>query len=167
MQTATRQIGIDMGHRVTNHASKCRNVHGHRYTIEVTAAGALVESGPSEGMVHDFGFLKDLMMKEIDAPCDHGLCLWERDPLLIASVFPRRDTTGRDGWDEDMKARGCHSTEWAGGKLYILGVVPTAENLAKHWFMRLTAALRQSSLDVVIQKVRVWETPNCYAEYSL
>ena len=29
-----RQIGIDAGHRVMTHGSKCRNMHGHRYTIE-------------------------------------------------------------------------------------------------------------------------------------
>src|SRR4051812_9687285 len=84
--TATREIGIDMGHRVTNHGSKCRNVHGHRYTIEATITGDLIPDGASEGMVMDFSFLKEEMMREIDEYCDHALCLWVKDPIVTAQA---------------------------------------------------------------------------------
>lgn len=157
MHTATRQIGIDMGHRVTNHGSKCRNIHGHRYTIEATIGGELIPDGASEGMVLDFSFLKEEMMNEIDAPCDHGLCLWASDPLLQTPVFPRPSPDFRE-FEETM---------WEGGKLYILHVVPTAENLAEHWYRRLAPRIRQRSggqADLV--SVRVWETPNCFVDYS-
>src|SRR4051812_45172843 len=83
--TIAREIGIDMGHRVTFHGSKCRNLHGHRYTIQATCRGPLFVEGEQQGMVLDFGFLKEIMMKEIDEPCDHGMALWVDDP--ICSLF--------------------------------------------------------------------------------
>lgn len=162
MFTVTREIGIDMGHRVTNHASKCRNVHGHRYTIYVTLTGALESAGSSEGMVLDFGFLKELMMKEIDAPCDHGLCLWVKD-ALVPQFCP-----GKQYVDivNTVATRGYCTTEGPVGKLYIMDTVPTAENLAEHWYRRL-----RDPVDLItngratIERVRVSETPNCFADY--
>ncbi len=71
-----------MGHRVPEHGSKCRNLHGHRYTIQATCRGLLGDAGEQSGMVVDFGFLKALMMEKIDARFDHRLCLFEGDPLL-------------------------------------------------------------------------------------
>ena len=34
-----RWIETDTGHRVPNHKSKCRNIHGHRYRWEVELEG--------------------------------------------------------------------------------------------------------------------------------
>ena len=63
----TRSIGVDCGHRVMTHGSKCKSIHGHRGTIEVTCAGpALHLSGEQSEMVVDFGFLKDAMINVID-----------------------------------------------------------------------------------------------------
>ncbi len=139
----TREIGIDAGHRVTYHGSKCRNLHGHRYTIQATCAGPLALEGAEEGMIIDFGFLKEEMMAEIDAPCDHGLILWQKDPIL--SIF-----------SVDM-----------GLKIYILPVVPTAENLARHWFERLAPRVRERTQGrATLKRIRVLETPNCWADYS-
>lgn len=138
MNIITREIGIDMGHRVTNHASKCKNPHGHRYTIQLSVTGDLIDQGSEEGMVKDFGFLKDVMMEQIDARCDHGFALWNQDPLVDNDDF--------------MKS----------GKIIIVDFVPTAENLAK-WWGQLCAAQMPEGVEVV--QVKVWETPNCSATW--
>jgi 6-pyruvoyltetrahydropterin/6-carboxytetrahydropterin synthase len=163
MTRITREIGIDMGHRVTNHGSKCRNLHGHRYTIEATLHGPIVESGEEEGMVMDFGFLKDVMMREIDTPCDHGTCLWIRDPILIHELGPTY-LTEHDKVQSDTYVL----TEWKWGKLYLLNVVPTAENLARHWYQRLLRPVLDhiGKQGGMLYSVRVWETPNCNAVYA-
>ncbi|NRA47057.1 MAG: 6-carboxytetrahydropterin synthase [Oligoflexales bacterium] len=59
----TKIIEWDMGHRVPNHKNKCRHPHGHRYRLEVSMRGAIsLEKGSSsEGMVVDFGDIKELM----------------------------------------------------------------------------------------------------------
>jgi 6-pyruvoyltetrahydropterin/6-carboxytetrahydropterin synthase len=159
----TREIGIDMGHRVTYHGSKCRNLHGHRYTIQATCSGPLFTDGEQEGMVLDFGFLKDEMMKHIDEPCDHGMCLWSEDPIL--ELFVGKQTRFGDILTT-MKAQGFSETLGCAGKLYIVPFVPTAENLAKHWFDRLAPAIvARSDNQATLVKIKVWETPNCSAEY--
>jgi 6-pyruvoyltetrahydropterin/6-carboxytetrahydropterin synthase len=84
----TRSIGVDYGHRVMTHGSKCRSIHGHRGTIEVTCAGsALHESGEQAEMVLDFGFLKDAMMNVIDKSIDHGFIASVDDHELLRHLI--------------------------------------------------------------------------------
>lgn len=163
--TASREIGIDAGHRVTDHASKCRNIHGHRYTIQAHVDGELAKQGASNGMTVDFGFLKDLMMKKIDEPCDHGLILWAQDPLLDTLPelsIPSHALRAMAEFDMEVPCT------WQGGKLLVLRDVPTAENLARHWFHQLkhgVDGLSHGRCSLIA--VRVWETPNCWAEFTL
>ena len=58
----TKIIQWDMGHRIENHRSICRGLHGHRYKAEICISGELIsESGVSdEGMVMDFADLKKI-----------------------------------------------------------------------------------------------------------
>ncbi len=162
----TREIGIDMGHRVTNHGGKCRNLHGHRYRIEATVeAEDVVPSGEEEGMIMDFGFLKDIMMEKIDRPCDHGMCLWYRDPELLRALGPFQRSAV-----EQVESYGYYETDWVWGKLCILSKVPTAENLAMYWFDRMSAQVQahldRNKVPGRLYSVKVWETPNCSAIYK-
>lgn len=141
----TREIGIDAAHRVPLHGSKCKGLHGHRYTIQAVCTGRLFVGGEQDGMVLDFGFLKDEMMQVIDGPCDHGTILQEGDPLVDVLVKAPVPT-----------------------KLYLLREAPTAENLARHWYGLLAprVTLRSDGL-AGLARVIVWETPNCQAEYPV
>jgi len=155
-----REIGIDAGHRVTHHGSKCKNLHGHRYTVQACVRGKLFETGEQEGMVLDFGFLKELMMEYIDAPCDHGMTLWIQDPL--ASLFYDNLTNAQKVIDE----QGYWLGEGSGGKLYLVPFVPTAENMAKHWFERLLVPIAKRCEGMgELAYIKVWETPNGIATY--
>ncbi len=137
----TREIGIDAAHRVPDHGSKCRHVHGHRYTVQATCAGTLQTVGAQTGMVLDFGFLKDEMMSVIDEPCDHAMLVWCEDPLL------------------DRFQDCC-------GKLCIIPYVPTAENLARYWFDLLEPRVDSRTRGLArLARLRVYETPNCWADY--
>lgn len=161
----TREIGIDMGHRVTFHGSKCRNLHGHRYTIQATCEGPLFQEGEQQGMVLDFGFLKEEMMNEIDAPCDHGMCLWREDTFVekFLASFSQRQL---DDMVRNVQRRGHYAGVSDFGKIYIVPFVPTAENLAKHWFDRLAPRVEERSGGrASLLSVKVDETPNCSATY--
>jgi len=50
-----RWVETDTGHRVPNHSSKCRNMHGHRYRWEAELEGDVVtDVGASEeGMLEN------------------------------------------------------------------------------------------------------------------
>lgn len=151
-----RRIEIDAAHRVPHHESKCYAVHGHRYVIEAWCVGQLFAEGEQQGMVMDFGFLKDCMMETIHDPCDHGIILWNADPL-VNIIF-----AGEAAW-------GGPRSPW---KTRLIDTVPTAENLAQMWYKELQASIcrffaAKGQADKVpeLESVTVWETPNCKATY--
>lgn len=137
----TREIGIDAAHRVPDHQSKCHNIHGHRYRVEATIKGPLVKHGQETGMVMDFGFIKDEMMRVIDEPADHAMILYTDDPLA-----------------EGIR-RVC-------GKLLEVDFVPTAENLAAYWYYQLEKRIGvKASGAAWLKSITVWETPNCRSTF--
>ena len=174
MHQIMRKIGIDAGHRLPSHGSKCRHIHGHRYEIEalcVSASGDLHKKGEEAGMVLDFGFLKDEMMSIIDARCDHGLILSLRDVDALKMMCP--EGIDFEAWvgclSNEITAQGYALTENTklSTKLYVMSSDPTAENLAEHWFKMLAPAIEARSENrAKLSWMRVWETPNCYAEYG-
>ncbi len=170
----TRHIGIDAGHRIMTHGSKCRHIHGHRYEIEATCCdvdNVLHQEGDQTDMVLDFGFLKEEMMRHIDDPCDHGFITSSSDTEVLTMFAP--NGSDLDEWiagvQDEVEKVGHYCTEATklDSKLYVLKAQPTAECLARHWFMRLKQSVidRSGGLATLV-KIRVWETPNCWAEYS-
>ncbi len=170
--TIRRRIDIDAGHRIMTHGSKCRHLHGHRYGIEaVCEAESLSADGEQAGMVLDFGFLKDEMMIRIDRLCDHGFIAAVTDHDLLALFAPEGEEAS--GWirrQAEIVARdgACPTTETRlATRLYLVPFQPTAECLARHWFEVLDQPVRQRSNGRArLIGVRVWETPNCMAEYT-
>ena len=170
--TVTRQIAIDAGHRVMTHGSKCRHLHGHRYTVEATCVADHLQSGGEQAdMVLDFGFLKEEMMAEIDAPCDHGFLVCLHDTEVLAMFRP--EGVEAEPWLAPIRAAvsrngHCLTVETRiGTKLYVLDVSPTAEQLSRHWYYRLAPRVAmRSGGQAALREVVVWETPNCRASYA-
>ena len=184
----SRRIGIDAAHRVMTHGSKCRSLHGHRYEIEAFCEGPLVDIGEQTDMVLDFGFLKLLMLQEIDAPCDHGFILSLQDQAVLDMFVPalhmRTEHTSQflviqesvehygywssvDQCDKSNINRDdlCEIQTAFDTKLYVVPGIPTCEYLAYHWYTRLRkATLRDQGRDI-LKRVRVYETPNCYSDF--
>lgn len=140
----TKTIEIDMGHRVPNHKSKCRNLHGHRYKIEVGVDDKVMDKkgNSDEGMVIDFSDLKEIMVQEIDARFDHKFILFVEDEIKYSFDSFRILALG----------------------IIFVDFIPTAENLAKHWYKLIRPKLEQRN--IAIRFVRVWETPNSTATYE-
>jgi 6-pyruvoyltetrahydropterin/6-carboxytetrahydropterin synthase len=172
--TITREIGIDAMHRVPTHGSKCKRYHGHRYTIEATcrARNGLIGEGEQSGMVIEFSFLKDEMMRMIDQYCDHGCIAWVEDRSLLHRLYPFRSVDlNVDGWlhhvKQEVLQKGFFFDVYEDVKLYIIDCIPTAENLAKHWFGRLAPQVTERTEGKAsLMKIVVHETPNCSAQYS-
>jgi 6-pyruvoyltetrahydropterin/6-carboxytetrahydropterin synthase len=142
----TRRIEFDAGHRIPNHASKCKNIHGHRYVLEATVLGAVqLDRGKSDdGMVVDFGDLKTMMNVEIGEPWDHA--------FLVAS--------------SDKEACDASAMMGQGHKTVFLTCVPTVENLAAIAFQKLDERIRTTDVGshFELHHVRLYETPNCWAD---
>ncbi|MGE5547152.1 MAG: 6-carboxytetrahydropterin synthase [Solirubrobacterales bacterium] len=168
----TRRIEIDAGHRIMTHGSKCRHVHGHRYAVEaVCEAAGLHQDGEQTDMVVDFGFLKEEMLKAVDEPCDHGFIAALADRELLAMFAPAQ--AAPQAWIAALAAtveeQGFATTTDTrlGTKLTIVPFQPTAERLARHWYLQLAEPVaRRSAGTARLVLVRVWETPNCSAEYG-
>ena len=158
----TRRIGIDAGHRIMAHSSKCRHLHGHRYEVEATCrAQRLHESGEQTGMVLDFAFLKEEMMAVIDAPCDHGFIAQLADGDLLEMFCPLATDfmPWLAGLNREVEQQGFACTDHTrlGTKLYVVPFTPTAEELAP-------AVNKRSDGIAELARLRVWETPNNWAE---
>ena len=71
-------IQWDMGHRVLNHRSVCKGLHGHRYKAEICVEGNLVEKkdASEEGMVIDFADIKKTAQKFVQEELDHAFMVW-------------------------------------------------------------------------------------------
>lgn len=160
----TKQIEFDYGHRIANHNSKCRNVHGHRAKVEVTVRGPLnVESTASDlGMVVDFTAIKEALVKNVHDVFDHCMIVDEHDEWFI---------NGLHRFDNDrvpVKTRtayGYCSVINDFGKIQFIDRPPTAENLAYLIFKVLAGVLNKG--EVWVTSVKFWETPTSMAEFGL
>ena len=62
----------DTGHRVPNHNSKCRHMHGHRYRWEAELEAGVAKKGVSEeGMLMDFLDASSILNTVIHDVLDH------------------------------------------------------------------------------------------------
>ncbi len=136
MITCSRRLEFDAGHRLLNHESRCRNLHGHRYSAVIEATA---EELDEVGRVVDFSVIKTGVGAWIDEHWDHGVIL-EKDDLEVIECCERIDS-----------------------KCYVVPFPPTAEHLALYLFERASGLLFDHGVRVV--SVTLWETPNCHATY--
>ncbi len=135
-----------MGHRVLNHRSVCKGLHGHRYKAEICVEGNLIEEkgASEEGMVIDFADIKKVAQKFIQEELDHAFMVWDRDHELL----------------EFFKSSQGH-------KPVIVPFTPTAENVAAYIFNELKDKFTDVfQTGLKLQSVKLWETPSSYALYD-
>ena len=143
MQITTR-LEFDAGHRIPSHNSQCRNLHGHRYAMEITLSGDIIQQhGRSdEGMVMDFSDVKRIANNVLVNQWDHAFLAYQGDRAVVdfLATLPEHKTV-------------------------VLTVVPTAENLAVEAFRILDAAyLDTYGNQLRLERVRLYETPNNWAD---
>jgi 6-pyruvoyltetrahydropterin/6-carboxytetrahydropterin synthase len=141
----SKEVQFDAGHRVPSHRGKCRNLHGHRYRLVVTLEGEVSarEGDPDEGMVVDFGDLKDVL-NTIHDIYDHGFIYDQNDTLMKAWAY-----------------------EQPGLKWIEIPGPPTAENLAAIICWQVAVELAKTWGDdapFYLYKVQLYETPTSMAE---
>ena len=77
MFTLKSEHSFDAAHFLSGYKGKCSNIHGHRWTVEVTVAAETVDTeGQTRGMIVDFKTLKD-DLKKITEELDHCLIIEE------------------------------------------------------------------------------------------
>ena len=139
----TKIIQWDMGLRILNHRSVCKGLHGHRYKVEVTVSGDLVNSTTKSehGMVMDFADIKSIAKTEIHDKLDHGFMVWDKDDELIK--FFR---------------------ESEGHKMVVVPFTSTAENVAQYIFDAISKQISDKfGTGLKLSSVKLWETPTSNA----
>lgn len=137
--SCTRRLCFEAGHRVFGHESKCANLHGHSYKVEIEASAPDLDE---LGRIIDFGALKEKVGGWIDEHLDHGFLIWFKDVAAqyALNTLPKQ-------------------------KIYRMPYNPTAENIAKHLLEDICPLVLRDT-GVSVTRVAVHETENCSAEAS-
>lgn len=143
MQITTR-LEFDAGHRIPSHKSQCRNLHGHRYTLEITLSGDIISQDniSESGMVMDFSDVKRIARESVVDVWDHAFLVFKDDleVLNFLNSLPNHKTV-------------------------VFPSVPTAENMAAEAFKILKNQYTDTyGNHLKLERVRLYETPNSWAD---
>jgi len=143
MLTITKRLEFDAGHRIPAHRSQCRNLHGHRYALEITLEGDVVDDPTSSdhGMLMDFSDVKAIAKEHLVDLWDHAF-LVHADDTLVRSLLD----------------------QIPGHKTVVLPRVPTAENLVEMAFEILNPLYTERfGHGLKLRRLRLYETPTSWA----
>lgn len=143
MQITTR-LEFDAGHRIPSHKSQCKNLHGHRYAIEITLSGDIIsqEDSSENGMVMDFSDIKKIAKISVVDVWDHAFLVYQYDLEVLNFL-----------------------NTLLNHKTVIFPTVPTAENMAAEAFKILKNQYQDTyGNHLKLEKVRLFETPNNWAD---
>lgn len=140
----TKLYEWDMWHRIPNHTSQCKNIHGHRYKIEITLEWDIIDSiwASDEWMIIDFWDIKKITKEFIDSKLDHGY-MWYKWAIVLDLIKK-----------ENFK--------------YIeVDFIPTAENIAVWIFNELSPKFQEIYWNnLKLHKIKLFETPNNFVSYE-
>lgn len=137
----TKEFCFEMAHALWNYDGACSNIHGHSYELAVTLIGEPIRDGnnPKNGMVVDFGDIKNWVKKTILDEFDHSLLIYREadQPEIFAGkqMFKR---------------------------LKIMDFQPTCENLLIYIASHIKEKLPQN---LQLHSLKLRETGTSYAEW--
>jgi 6-pyruvoyltetrahydropterin/6-carboxytetrahydropterin synthase len=124
----SKEFDWEMAHRLLDHESGCRNMHGHSYRMQLE-----IEGEPNEvGMIIDFDHVGKIL-RPLITELDHSFLCDERDAVLIAFLK-----------DQQMKHK-------------VVPFRTTVENLCTYFADHLKAAL-VSLPNIQGFSLRIYET---------
>lgn len=129
---------FDSAHFLSGYEGKCKNIHGHRWKVEIEVKSqTLISGGQLDGMVIDFGDLKKAVKSMVDI-YDHA--------LIIEKSTMREETLN------------CLNQD--GFAIIQTDFRPTAENFAAFFFHKM------KSDGFNMKRVTVYETPSNSASFE-
>jgi 6-pyruvoyltetrahydropterin/6-carboxytetrahydropterin synthase len=139
---------------LSKHPERCRFPHGHTRTVEVVVAGDRLDTN---GMLVDFKALK-LAIEDLIERYDHSMAVNSADPFLSTLRAQYGDEAIVVFQDQE----------------------PTTEAMAHRLFEEISSILqagfegasksgavyRIPAGSILLERIRVWETPDSWAEYT-
>ncbi|MGM0530579.1 MAG: 6-pyruvoyl trahydropterin synthase family protein [Bacteroidota bacterium] len=137
----TKEFNFEIAHALWNYDGPCKNLHGHSYKLFVTVMGTPINDpdNPKNGMVIDFGDLKDIVNEEIAEPLDHAVILNEEALKTNINGIPQM-------FD----------------KRFVVNYQPTCENMVTDFARRIINRLPQR---LKLHSLKLHETGSSYAEW--
>jgi len=135
----TKEFRFEAAHALTGYDGTCRHIHGHSYLLFVTIKGKPNDQAgnPKDGMVMDFGAIKELVNKLIIKPFDHALLMRNDAPLA---------TELKEHYQ----------------KVLVFPFQPTCECLCLHFARLLAPAIPKPA---TLFSIRLHETSSSFAEW--
>ena len=140
MITVTRHHDFCYGHRVVDHESKCKHLHGHNGRIHFIIR-ALDNELDDIGRVIDFSVIKQKLCTWVEDVIDHSTLIWSKDPLL-----PALRDLDRDG-------------------IFEVPFNPTAENICR-WFVEDVGPRLLEGTGCELIECTLEETRKCKATFT-
>ncbi|MDD3629807.1 MAG: 6-carboxytetrahydropterin synthase [Bacteroidales bacterium] len=137
----SKEFHFEMAHVLDGYDGLCAYVHGHSYTLIITVMGPPNNDiiSPKNGMVMDFGILKDIVNKHIINSFDHSLVVNQKA-----------------NWIEQVQDIDSFS------RIIKLPFQPTSENLLLHFIDIIDKQLPDN---VKLVHALLRETDSSYAEW--
>ena len=136
MYTDRIELIFDAGHRLLKYGGKCESPHGHTFKAEIMLSSEKLDE---MGFVADFVELREKVGKWVDEHWDHAFLINDQDQELLSAL-------------NTLKVK----------KIFVFrNENPTAEVMAKYLYDQ-----SHKLYGDMVSKVRIWESPNQYAEYS-
>ena len=138
----TKKFDFEAGHALFGYDGKCKNIHGHSYKLFVTVIGEPINDSShiKNGMVIDFGDLKNIVNQEIIKPFDHSVIFNNQSPHKAIG--------------EKLLAEGHN--------VIMVDYQPTSENLIIDFAHKIQAQLPKS---ISLFSLRLQETESSFAEW--
>lgn len=129
------ELIFDAGHRLLKYKGKCEAPHGHTFKAEIMLSSDKIDQ---MGFVVDFVELRDKVGKWVDENWDHAFLVNQQDQELLRALNMLKEK-----------------------KIFVFhNENPTAEVMAKYLYDYVHELYGD-----LVSKVRIWESPNQYAEY--
>jgi len=137
----TKEFNFEIAHALWNYDGPCANIHGHSYRMFVTVIGEPIddEKNPKNGMVIDFGDLKNIVNTEIVHPLDHAVILSREAAENISYL------------DNQMF-----------NNQYITPYQPTCENLVEDFAQKI---IKKLPPQLKLHSIKLHETGTSFAEW--
>ncbi|MEA1886764.1 MAG: 6-carboxytetrahydropterin synthase [Bacteroidota bacterium] len=137
----TKEFTFETAHALWNYDGPCRNVHGHSYKLFVTLSGEPVNDpeNPKNGMLIDFGDLKELVNRKVIKVFDHA--------VVISNMVEKKK---------------LDALKHIFGNVLVVDYQPTCENLVTDIADRIGKHLPDNTS---LHNLRLYETATSYAEW--
>ena len=136
----TKEFDFEAAHALDGYDGKCQDIHGHNYKLSLTFLGEPIrnKSLSTNGMVVDFGDIKDFLNKKIKPLFDHRLILRKDSRFL--------------GLEQKNK------------RIRYVDYQPTTENMLLE-IVEIVSSSFEKNNNAVLCSAFLRETPSSYAEW--